>query len=85
MMKRSAVHHGYPEGATASGFIGAGGTARFSWTGQVGRPEGRTDAAVFAGSLTDHELRTRMHPDLNTILRLGGHWAAHQQHTIEDD
>jgi hypothetical protein len=69
--------HAYTIGTMASGFIGAGGTARFCWDGEVWRPEGRTDAAVYLGCLTDSELRARLSPDLATVLRLGPHWADH--------
>lgn len=93
MMSRTIAHehrtHPYTAGIAASGFIGAGGTARFVWDGEVWRPDGRTDAAVFAGSLTDTELRHRLAPDLATILALGPHWAdhAHARYTrsIEED
>lgn len=64
-------------GTVASGFLGAGGTARFAWDGLVWRPQGRADAAVYAGCLTDSELRAKLSPDLATILTLGPHWADH--------
>jgi hypothetical protein len=81
MMKMALAHehrtHAYAVGVVASGFIGAGGTAAFRWDGEHWQPEGRTDAAVFIGQLTDHELRARLSPDLSTILRLGPNWADH--------
>jgi hypothetical protein len=72
-------HHTHPltVGTIASGFIGAGGTASFRWDGEVWRPEGRTDAAVYLGCLTDHDLRRQLQPDLATLSRLGPHWAEH--------
>ena len=78
-----------PLGTVASGFLGAGGTARFSWDGLVWRPQGRADAAAYAGCLTDSELRARLCPDLATLLALGPLWAEHGQRqfvaVIEED
>jgi hypothetical protein len=93
MMNRTLAHehrtHAYVIGIAASGFIGAGGTARFTWDGEVWRPEGRTDAALYAGALTDRELRARLSPDLATILALGPNWADHGTRqfvtTLEED
>jgi hypothetical protein len=93
MMNRTIAHehrtHPHTIGTTASGFIGAGGTATFRWDGELWRPEGRTDAALYLGALTDTELRARLQPDLATVLALGPHWADHGQRryatTIEED
>lgn len=93
MMNRQLAHehhtHQYQIGVVASGYIGAGGSARFRWDGLQWQPEGRTDAATLLGPLTDAELRFMLCPDMSTILRLGPHWsdaaaARFQKELVED-
>ena len=80
MLNRAAVHehrtHPYSIGLAATGYLGAGGSARFTWDGEMWQPDGRTDAASLIGPLTDAELRRRLCPDLDTIFRLGPHWGS---------
>jgi hypothetical protein len=75
MMRTAAVHHGYQLLTEASGYVATGTTVRFIWDGEHWTPTGRPDSpSQRMGTLTDTQLRERLHPDLETLLRLGGHW-----------
>ena len=78
MMKLAAVHHGYPVGTEASGYVATGGQVRFLWDGANWQPQsGYNRIAQAMGPITDHGLRTRVNPDISTLLALGGHWGDH--------
>lgn len=89
MLSRKAVHehrtHPYAVGIVATGYVGAGGSARFAWDGERWQPDGRTDAAILVGPLDDAELRSRLCPDLDTIMRIGPHWGTGSRFTEEEN
>jgi hypothetical protein len=75
MMRLAAVHQGYPLLTEATGYVTTGGTVRFVWDGEYWQPDTLGDTfSSRMGTLNDIQLRERVHPDLQTLLRLGGHW-----------